>query len=484
MNIARVLAGYSLGQADILRKAMGKKKLDLIEEHRAIFLKGAGERGFDQEVANDVYSLMASFAEYGFNKSHAVAYSYISFQTAFLKFYYPACFFAGLLSTELSNTDKVTIYINDAKNYDVQVLAPDVNESLWLFNVIGNNIRFGMGAIKNVGEAAVDELVREREENGPFKGFIDFCTRVSLKSVNSRVVESLIKVGAFDECEENLNRKTMLENSELVITYAKKMQLEKELGQVSLFDMGGSSDDDGSNDPMKMLDIQMTNDFDDREKLSYESQLMGIYVSGHPLDRYSDIMGKLASMDIAQVHDISGGDKREMVLAGLITERRDILTKKGDKMCFAQLEDLSGKIECIVFPKTFLEINELLSGDEPLLISGNVNLAEDPRKFFPSKVQLLKDQAEDRVTSIRINVKMEQLSETKLTRFKQVLLSYRGSVPAHVIFNGDDGRARLPLGQDFLVNPTPQMAARVNELFDGNSVQFIIDGRVEDPAMQ
>ncbi|OUR96555.1 DNA polymerase III subunit alpha [Halobacteriovorax marinus] len=485
MNIARVLAGYSLGQADILRKAMGKKKLDLIEEHRAIFLKGAGERGFDQEIANDVYSLMASFAEYGFNKSHAVAYSYISFQTAFLKFYYPACFFAGLLSTELSNTDKVTIYINDAKNYDVEVLAPDVNESLWLFNVIGNNIRFGMGAIKNVGEAAVLELVREREENGPFKGFIDFCLRVSLKSVNNKVIESLIKVGAFDECEEKLNRKTMLENSELVVTYAKKMQLEKELGQVNLFDMGGATEeDDSTNDPMKMLDIQMTNEFDDREKLSFENQLMGIYVSGHPLDRFRDIMGKLASMDIAAVHDISGGDKREMVLAGLITERRDILTKKGDKMCFAQLQDLSGKIECIVFPKTFLEINELLSGEEPLLISGTVNLSEEPRKFFPSKVQLLKDQAEDRVTSIRINVKMELLSETKLTRFKQVLLSYKGSVPAHVIFDGEDGRARLPLGQDFLINPSPQMAARVNELFDGNSVQFIVDGRVEDPTMQ
>lgn len=485
MNIARVLAGYSLGQADILRKAMGKKKIALIEEHRGIFLKGAEERGFDVEKAGELYQLMASFAEYGFNKSHAVAYSYISFQTAFLKYYYPSCFFAGLLSTELSNTDKVTVYINDAKNHGVEVLPPDVNESLWLFNVIGNNIRFGMGAIKNVGENAVEELVREREENGPFEGFIDFCTRVSLKIVNNRVIESLIKVGAFDECEPKLNRKTMLENAELIVTYAKKIQHEKELGQVSLFDMGSSDPgDDNTNDPMKMLDIQITNDFDDREKLAYESQLMGIYVSGHPLDRYSDIMGKLASMDIAAAHDITGGDKRDMMLAGLISEKRDIMTKKGDRMCFAQLEDLSGKIECIVFPKVFAEFGELLAGDEPVLISGNVNLAEEPRKFFPTNVKLLKDQAEDRVTSIRINVKMEELTETKLDRFKQVLLSYRGSVPAHVIFSADDGRARLPLGQDFLVNPTPQMAARVNELFNGNSVQFIVDGRVEDPAMQ
>ncbi len=479
MNIARVLAGYSLGQADILRKAMGKKKIKLIQEHREIFLKGAKERGFDEKKSDDLYSLMASFAEYGFNKSHAVAYSYISYQTAFLKYYYPAQFFAGLLSTELSNKDKVTIYINDAKKYGVEVLAPDVNESLWLFNVVNGNLRFGMGAIKGVGEAAVDNIVKERSENGSFTSFIDFCERVDLKAVNKRVIEALIKVGAFDEIESTMNRRSMLENMELIVSYAQKKQQEKEIGQSNLFDLGADSSEEGT-DESQMLDIHHVDDWDDREKLLYEAELMGIYVSGHPLDRFQGIMEQMASMPISQVHDVDGQGKRDMVLTGMITEKKDIMTKKGDRMCFATLEDLTGKIECIVFPKTFAEYQEILASDDPLIMTGQVNLAEEPRKFFPSKIKKLKDEAEGRVTSVRINVEMENLKPFQIDKLKQTILSYRGSVPMHLVFEGMKGKARMPLGDDFLVNPTPQLAAKVNEIFDSNAVKFIVDGQLKD----
>lgn len=481
MNIARTIAGYSLGQADMLRRAMGKKKIKDMEYHKQVFLKGAEERNFDLKKAEALYDLMAKFAEYGFNKSHAVAYSYISYQTAFLKYYYPACFFAGLLSTELSNADKVTLYINDAKKYGVKVLPPDVNESLWLFNVVEENLRFGMGAIKNVGEGAVDEIVRERTENGPFVGFIDFCERVDLKLVSRKVIECLIRVGGFDQCEKEYNRKTMMENMDLVVSYAQKRQEEKKLGQTSLFDldmgMGGSGESSGR----EFLDINPVTDFDDREKLLSEAELIGVYVSGHPLDRFSEILLQMASMPIGDVQDVPGSDnRRDMVLGGMIVERKNIMTKKGDRMCFATLEDLTGKIECIVFPKVFLEFEELLATDEPLLISGQVNLAEEPRKFFPTKIQKLKDEAEQRVTSVRINVNMNTLNASRLEQLKRVLLSYRGSVPMHIIFEHADGRARLPLGEDFLVNPTPQMAAKINELFDESSVKFIVDGRLED----
>ncbi len=475
MKIAQELAGYSLGQADILRKAMGKKKISLIEEHREIFLAGAKERGYDQKIAGELYQLMANFAEYGFNKSHAVAYAFIAYQTAFLKHYYPACFFAALLSTELSNADKVTIYINDAKNYDIEVLPPDVNESLWLFNVVEGNIRFGMGAVKNVGENAVYSLVKEREENGPFKGFIDFCERVDLKMVNKRMIDSLIKVGAFDSCEK-MNRKTLFESLELIVAYAAKKQEQKLLGQVSLFDVEETDDEMTKS----RLDIQEVAEYDDREKLGFEQSLMGIFVSGHPLDRYRDIMNQLSSMEINQVNDMLGDSKREMTLSGMINGMRPIITKKGDRMCFANLEDLSGKIECIVFPKVFAEFEELISSDEPLIISGHVNLSEDPRKFFPTKFQKLKDEAEERVSGVRINLNIDDFPAHKLEKFKQVLLSYRGSVPAHVIFEGKDGRARMPLGDEYLVNPTPQMAAKINEVFNCNTVKFVVDGRLED----
>lgn len=478
MNIARIIASYSLGGADMLRRAMGKKKISEMDRHREIFRKGAIANGFDEKKAVDLFELMANFAAYGFNKSHAVAYGLIAYQTAFLKHYYPACFFAGLLSTELNNTDKVTTYINDCKNYDIEVLPPDVNESLWLFNVVGKNVRFGMGAIKNVGENAVDELVREREENGPFVGFIDFCERVNSKIINKRAVESIIKVGGFSNCEKVLNRRSLLENMETVLTYASNKQKEEELGQSSLFDVGGTQE--SGTDSRSMLDIQEVADFDEREMLQMEAQLMGIYVSGHPLDRFAGVIEQMSSMSIKDIHDVDGGDKREVILAGMVTDKRNILTKKGDRMCFAQLEDLSGKIECIVFPKTFAQYEEILESDDPIIMHGEVNLAEDPRKFFPSKVQKLKDQVEERVTGVRINVKMEELNASRLDRFKQVVLSYRGSVPLHVIFEDEQTRARLPLGGDFLVNPTPQMAAKINEVFKSNTVQFIVDGRVED----
>lgn len=486
MNVARIVAGYSLGQADMLRRAMGKKKVEEMDRHREIFRKGAIEKGFDEKKAVELFELMAKFAAYGFNKSHAVAYGLIAYQTAFLKHYYPAEFFAALLSTELSNTDKVTNYINNARHYNINVLPPDVNESLWLFNVVEGSegsqygdIRFGMGAVKNVGNGAVEELIRERKENGPFVSFIDFCERVNLKKVSKKAIESLIKVGAFDNCE-TLNRKTLLEHMELIISHGLKKQEEKELGQVSLFDIGEDGQEEKSQTTMELLNITESDDFDSLEKLKYEQELMGIYVSGHPLDRYSDIMAQMTSMGIAQVQNQDGEGKRDMVLGGLISGQKKILTKKGDRMCFATLEDLSGKIECIVFPKVFTENEDILATDDPVIMSGKVNLSENPRKFFPEKIQKLKDQAEDRVSGVRINVKIEQLNATKLERFRQILLSYRGSVPAHIIMEDEQARGRLPLGEDFLVNPTPQMAARINEVFNENSVQFVVDGQLQD----
>ncbi len=491
MNIARVVAGYSLGQADMLRRAMGKKKIDEMAKHKQIFTEGAVERGFDKDKAIALFELMEKFAEYGFNKSHAVAYSLLSYQTAYLKKYYPAQFFAALLGTELNNKDKITNYIQEAKEFGVDILPPDVNESLWLFNVIGTTIRFGLGAIKGVGEGAVEDIVREREENGAFKGFVDFCERVSLKSVNKRVMEALIKVGAFDSCEK-FNRRTLLENLEFITNFAEKKQEEKLMGQTSLFDMG----DSGSQTSEEQLNISESPEFDEKQKLSLEAELLGIYVSGHPLMRFKDVMSKLTSMTIAQIQELptmakpegfspkmrdeNDPTKRTMVIAGMISEAKIIMTKKGDKMAFVTFEDLTGKIECLFFPKVFAEYQEMLAGDEPLIMHGVVNLAEDPKKFFPNKISFLKDESDDRVTSVRVNVPLQKLNSYSLSQMKQILLSYRGAVPIHFIFEGPEGRARLPLDDNYMVNPSPQMAAKINDLLNINSVSFIIDGKAEE----
>lgn len=494
MNIARTVGGYSLGEADMLRRAMGKKKEKEMARHREIFLNGAKDRGYDVKKSADIYDLMAEFAKYGFNKSHAVAYAVIAYQTAYLKLYYKAQFFAALLGTEMSNTDKITMYINDAREEGIEILPPDVNESLFLFNVIEDNIRFGMGAIKNVGEGPVNAIIAEREENGPFKGFIDFCERVSMKSCNKRVIESLIKVGAFDDCEE-MNRATLLENMELVVAYAQKKQEERSLGQANLFDMGTIEEP-----KEEMLNLNRVSDFEEKEKLSYEQLLLGIYVSGHPLDKYGDIITELTSMSISEIHGleqmakpefdfrnrdarVNDPSKRNLTIAGIISEKKVIMTKKGDKMAFVTLEDLSGKIECIMFPKTYAEYFEYLEqGDEPIVLGGYVRLSDDRRSFYVNSVRGLTDESDDRVSAVRINIQTTQLTDYTLPKLKQLLLSFRGSVPTHLVFESIEGRAKINLDENYLVNPTPQMAARINDLLNNNSVSFIVDGKLEKPA--
>jgi len=492
MNIARTVGGYSLGGADLLRRAMGKKKEEEMIRHRAIFLEGAEKNGYELAKSEEVFDLMAEFAKYGFNKSHAVAYAVIAYQTAFLKRYYPAPFFAALLGTEMNNVEKITMYINDAREIGLEIHPPDVNESLFLFNVVGDNIRFGMGAIKNVGRNPVSEIIRVREESGPFTGFIDFCERVSMKAINKRVAESLIKVGAFDDCEK-LNRKTLLENMETIMTHAQKKQAELLSGQVNLFDMAGSFQESKE----EMLDVAEVSEFDDKEKLSFEHQLLGVYVSGHPLAKFGDILAELTSMSIAEVQQLAkieapefdfknpearknDPSKRNLTIAGIISEKKAILTKKGDRMAFVTIEDLSGKIECLFFPKTYAEYFEFLESDDPLVLEGYVKLSEDRRSFFVNSVKHIEDETDNRVSAVRIRVAIEKIHDYTLAKLKQVLLSYRGSVAAHLIFEAPEGRAKMNLGENFMVNPTPQMAAKINEILNNNSVSFIVDGRVEE----
>lgn len=470
MNIARAIAGYTLGQADMLRRAMGKKKEDEMIKNRGFFLEGAGKKGYNIEKAGALYDLMANFAAYGFNKSHAVAYAFIAYQTAFLKHYYTAPFYASLLSTEMNDKDKLTQYIGDAKKYDVEVLPPDVNESLWHFNVVGKNIRYALGAVKNVGQGAVEEIRKVRGTSGPFTGFVDFCERVDLKAVNKRALESLIMVGAFDRIEK-MNRRSIFENMELVVTYANKKAEEKLLGQGSLFEVL-----DEHTQKSETLGLTMLPDFDEKEKLDKEFELVGIYVSGHPLARFTELMKEMSSMPISEVQNLSGKDERQLILAGVFCDKKVILTKKGDKMAFANLEDMSGKIECVIFPKAFAEFEALLDSKDPIVVEGSVRLQESPKKIFPNKILPLKEQAENKISAVRVCLDTEKASKVNLERLKQAIMTFKGAVPIHVIFESLEGRVRLPLGENYLVNPSPQLAARINEIFNANSVKFIVEG--------
>ena len=471
MHIAQKIAGYTLAQADMLRKAMGKKKIDEMKRHREIFLDGAKHNGLNLEKAATLYDMMAKFAEYGFNKSHAVAYSYISYQTAFLKYYYRVEFFAALLSTEMSNTDKVTAYIRDAKDYGIEILPPDINESVWLFDVVGENIRFGMGAVKNVGEGVVQEIVRKRERDGVYSGIVDFCERVDVKALNKKTLESLIRVGAFDACEKTINRKTMVENIELIVSYGVKRQNERSLGQSNFFDLSGSSDGPGT-----WLDLPEMVEYSVREKLGFEASLLGIYVSGHPLDRYGDIVHRLTRFSLNKIHRAAGGDdRREVVVVGIVSGLRKITTKKGGRMCFAVLEDVTGRIECIVFPKTFVDYGAVLESDVPLVVKGRVNWSESPRKMIPSEVRKLEDVVEERVTGVKIRVKMEELSEIRLDRLKCFFLDCKGRVPLWLSLLHREGEAVFALGEDFFVDPVAVLSQNTDGLFrEHDALEFVV----------
>lgn len=474
MNIARIVGGYSLGQADMLRRAMGKKKIKEMERHKEIFRKGAVERGFDEKKSVEIFEQMAKFAEYGFNKSHAVAYALIAYQTAFLKKYYPASFFAALLGTEMGRTDKITSIIDDVKDHGLDILPPDVNESLWLFNVIDSRIRFGMGAVKNVGQNAVEEMIREREANGPFKGLIDLCERVDLKTTNKRVLEALIKVGAFDECDQ-LNRKTLLDNLETIMAYASKKQAEKASGQANLFAF--SAVDGEQEDKLVIEEIE---DFDDDVKLNYEAELMGIYVSGHPLEKYREVIKQLSSATINELQDMKGSDSRQVILGAMISSSKAFITKKGKKMAFLSLEDMGGKMEAIVFPDSFEKYSDLLVEREPLMISGEVRLNEEPRKMFVSKIRRLQEHTDHCVEAVNVTLQTQGLNDYSLTGLKKILGAYRGSIPVYLTIKAEEGRVQMSLGENFLVDPSPRMAAKINELFQSNVVNLMMNSKVSE----
>jgi len=478
MNIARVVAGYSLGQADMLRRAMGKKKPEEMEKHKKIFGEGARSRGFNVEKALELYDLMAMFAEYGFNKSHAVAYAVIAYQTAFLKTYYKSYFFAALLGSEMGNTDKITNYISNAKDNEIEILPPDINESLWSFNVIEKNkIRFGMGAVKNVGKNAVDAIILTREQKPKgFESFFDFCSTIDHASINKRVLESLVKVGAFDKCETQ-NRKTLFENLEMALEQGNKKKKEKENGQTSMFDhlfeMNSSIQDNSQQLLSSFFEYKLEDDYDDKEKLNYEFSLIGVYVSGHPLDRYMDIMKQVATHEIEKLNDLPGEEKIEVVLAGLLIEQKQLITKKGDKMCFAQLEDKTGKIESVLFPKAYEQFSNLSNQENIFAIEGQVNLAENPRKFYPTKIFPIQEYSESKIKALKINLDSNDMQDENIVKLKTLLLSHKGIVPLYVIMQLPEGKVRIPMGENYYVSAHGLLPSQINQLFGKEVVEIL-----------
>ncbi|EIW17934.1 MULTISPECIES: DNA polymerase III subunit alpha [Pelosinus] len=440
MQIASVMAGFSLGQADLLRRAMGKKKHDVLDAQRENFLQGAGERGIERKMAGEIFDLMAHFADYGFNKSHSAAYALVAYQTAYLKANYPQEFMAALLSSVMGTNEKIGSYIETCRQMGIDVLPPDINASQSSFSVDGNGIRFGLAAVKNVGENAIQNMVVARDSNGKFESLVDLCTKVDMRLINKRVIESLIKCGAFDSL--GAKRSQLLAVLERAIDMAAVRQRDKVSGQIGLFCEETLNDAD----EITLPDIP---EIPKEQMLVLEKEITGFYVTGHPLDAYREKMNSFTPL----IELVTGeyGDGKNIKVAGLIISAKRITTRNGGMMCFIALEDFTEQIEIVIFPKTFDKFNKILLPDTPVRVSGRLSMSEDKAKVIADDIQLLGDPQN---LEVRLKISKVQESGDVFEKLKQTFRKFPGS--SVVFLHLTDSRRVIKTEQQFWIRPTPE----------------------------
>lgn len=469
MQIASKLANYSLGEADLLRRAMGKKKAEEMASQRARFLEGAAQNKIPLKKAEEIFDLMANFAEYGFNKSHSAAYALISYQTAYLKTHFCAEYMAAIMSTEMEDTDKILFFINDCKDHHINILPPDINQSSKEFLVVDEkNILYGLGALKGVGDAAIEAVIEARKNGGAFTSYYDFCSRVDLRRVTKKVIEVFIKSGAFDVFV--MARKSMFDLIPEMTEAALRKQKEKLLGQRDLF---------GGLDKQQALPVGITikteDDWTQNEKLGFEKDVFGLYFSDHPLKAFEDILTKLTTHHISHLHQVRHDE--EVILGGTLISSRVIKTKKGDNMAFAMFEDLSAKIEVIVFPKVFKEYGHLLNSEKPLLIKGHVESSEETVKFFANSLNHLTDAFKTFVKAIHIDIELATFDHHHLNKMMEILQKYPGDIPVKIVVSvereGQSYQGLYDLPIHLRVMPCEPLQYYLNHLFNRKVVRFL-----------
>lgn len=455
MQVVRDLAGYSYGRSDLVRRAMSKKKMAVMEEERKYFIygkkdedgkveiKGCLANGVDEEAANKIYDDMIDFAKYAFNKSHAASYGVLGYQTAYLKRYYPVEFMAALMTSIMGNTDKVVEYIRECSNMGIEVLCPNINSSFERFTVEGKDIRYGLAAVKNVGVNIIKNIIAERERNGKFKDFIDFCKRLDSKDLNKRVVESLIKCGAFDEISPV--RARLMAGYEKILESINADRKKNLAGQMSLFDMGSPEKSIKDETLDSLPDV---GEFSEKERLHFEKEVLGTYVTGHPLSQYKDIIEQTCRIDttlFAKARDnyeeYMHLDNDNIVIGGMIVNKVIKTTRNNSVMCFITLEDLYGTVEVIVFPRIYEKFRNLLEEDKIVFLSGRMNVKEDDDvKIIADNIREIgeyEDMNDPRYKDKKIYVKVESMDPNIIKTIKSLLSDHRGSAPI-LIYSEED----------------------------------------------
>ena len=415
MRIAQDLAGYSLGEADLLRRAMGKKKVSEMQKHRSLFVDGASSRGVAEKVADELFDQMVLFAEYCFNKSHSTAYGAVTYQTAYLKAHFPVAYMAALLTVNAGTADKVQRYISNCNAMGIEVMPPDVNASRTDFTPQGDRILFGLSAVRNLGDGAIRHLIASRESDGPFASLADLCDRLPSSVLNRRGLESLIHCGAMDALEPSANRAQLMADLDLLLDWASSRAKDRDSGQGNLFDlMSAPSDGDASSSDLSLAPkAAAVRDYPPTEKLRLEKELVGFYLSDHPLKQLDPSARLLAPIGLSSLEEQA--DKTKVSAIAMISEYRQVTTRKGDRMAILQLEDLTGSCEAVVFPKSYARLCDHLMAEARLLIwaavdrrDERVQLIIDDCRAIDDLEILLVELTPDRAADIAIQHKLRE----------------------------------------------------------------------------
>jgi len=472
MAIANKMAGFSLGQADILRRAMGKKKQEEMDKLQAKFLEGATQRKLSESKAQTLFELIKKFAGYGFNKSHAAAYALVTYQTAYLKAHYPTEFMAALLTSEMGNTDKVVRYISECRELGILILPPDVNESDKDFSVTPDGIRFGLAAIKNVGDGAIEATIEARARDGRYASFFDFCHRVDARKINKRTLECLIKAGAFDST--GARRAQMAAVLDRTVDQTVAAQRAASHGQTSIFAAMEPETDPTSGRTVLPVDESLPDvpEWDQGERLKYERELTGFYITAHPLARYEAAISKFATVRTDQLPETQDG--KEVKLCGIITTIKTLTTKKGDRMAYIQLEDPQGLVEVIVFPNLFQAAGPLLMAESIIQVTGTVDRAEKGIRIKGTKIEALPELQIRSVAKVHLHISATPEATHRLARLYSVLHRHPGpaaiSLTFHLPPNVEADTAPLP---GLTVLPSEQFVADVEDVLGKGAVALL-----------
>ncbi|MBP3463936.1 MAG: DNA polymerase III subunit alpha [Clostridia bacterium] len=478
MQIVRELAGYSLGRADLVRRAMGKKKLDIMAKEREYFIngqtnekgevliKGCVRNGIDADSANKIFDEMAEFAKYAFNKSHAAAYSVVSYRTAYLKVYYPAEFMAATLNSFLGNLDKVPVYIYECKRLNIEILKPDINKSFTKFTVQDGKIRFGLGSIKNVGVSAIETVIKEREENGEFKSFTDFCERIQSGTVNKKCIECLIKAGCFDEM--NQTRATLLASFEKILDTINNQGRNSIANQVTMFDLV---------EPEETVKYQYTvlKELEEKEMLSQEKEMLGIYISGHPLEKIKEAIAKQTNINSMQIKDLNDEntsnfkDGQYVKYAGTITNIKKKYTKRNTIMAFVTVEDLYGSAEIVVFDSIYSKCDNILIEENIILVEGRLSIKEDEdARIIVQNITEFSENSEQNKKKTSVNIDITELSNEKKEKLKGAIKFFSGD-KVNMKINVIEKMQKKPCGSIYL---TEEILDQFKEIVGGENVEL------------